>query len=315
MSAIVEQINKIEDRVWRSGCGYLYDHYDELVRLLNATGKENLTREEIGSLRGLVSRYAYESTYDNSSSVNWIWYSVRAFYCADSLVGYLPEINHEHFYRLLNGCFLELVESGRAPIISQEVFDRYLEMNLTEENRRELYTKLVRTAAGEIGMSRLWRPDENELADAYVKACNHIIRDYLKRYDDYSLLKEWLPKLGVVRVADFWYRYPESTDYEYAFEFTREAVEERLYRMMNMLLHLHSIWYWHDPNEMIETLSSDYLIALLDVHDDREFEMTLFNMVGLPFNQKVKDVLEHFAHDDDRTVSEMAAALLESYKA
>ena len=148
-----------------------------------------------------------------------------------------------------------------------------------------------------------------------MKACNHIIRDYLKRYDDYSLLKEWLPKLGVVRVADFWYRYPESTDYEYAFEFTREAVEERLYRMMNMLLHLHSIWYWHDPNEMIETLSSDYLIALLDVHDDREFEMTLFNMVGLPFNQKVKDVLEHFAHDDDRTVSEMAAALLESYKA
>ena len=315
MSEIAKLIEKIEKKVWKSGCGYLYKYYDELVRLLNATGKENLTREEIGSLRGLVNTYAYESTYNNSSSVSWIWYSVRAFHCADSLVGYLPEINHEHFYGLLNGCFLELVESGRAPIIRQEVFNRYLEMNLTEENPKELFSKLVRKAAAEIGMSRLWRPDENELADAYVKACNHIIRDYLKRYDDYSLLKEWLPKLGVVRVADFWYRYPESTDYEYAFEFTREAVEERLYRMMNMLLHLHSIWYWHDPNEMIETLSSDYLIALLDVHDDREFEMTLFNMVGLPFNQKVKDVLEHFAHDDDRTVSEMAAALLESYKA
>jgi hypothetical protein len=89
----------------------------------------------------------------------------------------------------------------------------------------------------EIGMSRLWRPDENELADAYAKACNHIIRDYLKRYDDYSLLKDWLHKLGVVRVADFWYRYPESTDYEYASEVTRVAVEERLYRMMNMMLH------------------------------------------------------------------------------
>lgn len=315
MSVIVELINKIEDEVWRSGCSYLYDHYDELVSLLNATGKENLTREEIGSLRGLVSRYAYESTYDNSSSVNWIWYSVRAFYCADSLVDYLPEINHEHFYGLLNGCFLEQVESGRAPIIRQEVFDRYLEMNLTEDNRRELYSKLVRKSACEIGMSRLWRPDENELADAYAKACNHIIRDYLKRYDDYSLLKDWLPKLGVVRVADFWYRYPESTDYEYASEFTRATVDERLYRMMNMLLHLHSIWYWRNPSEMIETLSSDYLIALLEVHDDREFEMTLFNMVGLPFNQKVKDVLEHFAHDDDRNVSEMAAALLKSYNA
>ena len=314
MSAIVEQINKIEDKVWRSGCGYLYDHYDELVRLLNATGKENLTREEIGSLRGLVSRYAYESTYDNSSSVNWIWYSVRAFYCADSLVGYLPEINHEHFYGLLNGCFLELVESGRAPIISQEVFDRYLEMNLTEENRRELYTKLVRKGAGEIGMSRLWRPDENELADAYAKACNHIIRDYIKRYDDYSLLKDWLPKLGVTRVADFWRRYPESTDYEYASESERETVDVRLYKMKNLMLHLHRLWYWRNPEEMIDTLSSDYLITLLEVHDDREFEMTLFSMAGIPFKQKVKDVLEHYANCDDRVVSEMAAALLESYK-
>lgn len=313
MSEIVKLIEKIEDKVWRSGCGYLYDHYDELVRLLNATGKENLTRKEIGSLRGLVNRYAYESTYDNSSSVNWIWYSVRAFYCADSLVCYLPDINHEHFYGLLNGCFLELVDSGRAPIIKQEIFDRYLDMNLTEDNSRELYSKLVRKAAGEISMSRLWRPDENELAYDYTKACDHIIRDYLKRYGDYSLLKEWLPRLGIVRVADFWYGYYESTDAEYASESTRSSVDERLYKMMNLMLHLHSVWYWHNPTEMIETLSSDYLIALMEVHDDREFETTLTSMVALPFNQKVKDVLEHFANDDDQVVSEMATELLESY--
>jgi hypothetical protein len=46
---------------------------------------------EIGSLRGLGSKYAYESTRDNCSSVSWIWYSVRAFHCADSLVGYMQE--------------------------------------------------------------------------------------------------------------------------------------------------------------------------------------------------------------------------------
>ncbi len=52
MSEIVKLIEKIEDKVWKSGCGYLYEYYDELVRLLEAVGKENLTGEEIGSLRG-----------------------------------------------------------------------------------------------------------------------------------------------------------------------------------------------------------------------------------------------------------------------
>ena len=47
-----------------------------------------------------------------------------------------------------------------APITRQEVFDRCLEMNLTEENHKELYSKLVRKVADEIGRSRLWRPDE-----------------------------------------------------------------------------------------------------------------------------------------------------------
>ena len=82
-----------------------------------------------------------------------------------------------------------------------------------------------------------------------------------------------------------------------------------------LMLHLHRLWYWRNPEEMIDTLSSDYLITLLEVHDDREFEMTLFSMAGISFKQKVKDVLEHYANCDDRVVSEMAAALLESYKA
>lgn len=55
--------------------------------------------------------------------MNWIWYSARAFYCADSLIEYLPERNHEFFRGRLNQAFLELVESSIAPMIEQEVFD------------------------------------------------------------------------------------------------------------------------------------------------------------------------------------------------
>lgn len=235
ISAIVKLIERIEDKVWKSGCRYLYDDYDELMTLLNTVGRENLTAKEVASLRGLVSKYAYESVYDNSSMVSWTWYSVRAFYCADSLVGYLPEKNHEFFYGLLNQCFLELVQNGRAPIIEREMLERYLQMNITDDNYKDLYSKLILKSAREIHMSRLWKPDENELAYAYVKTCTHIIRDYLARYKDRSVLKEWLPMFDVVRVEDSWRRYPESTDFEDASESTRKAVDDRLYKMMNMI--------------------------------------------------------------------------------
>ena len=236
MSAIVKLIERIEDKVWKSGSCYLYDDYDELMNLLNTIGRENLTSKEVVSLRGLVSKYAYESVYDNSSLVSWTWYSVRAFYCADSLVGYLPEKNHEFFYGLLNQCFLELVENGRAPIIERETLCRYLQINITDDNHKDLYSKLILKSAREIHMSRLWKPDENELAYAYVNACVYIIRDYLARYKDYSVLKEWQPMFDVVRVADSWRRYPESTDFEYASESTRKAVNDRLYKMMSMIV-------------------------------------------------------------------------------
>ena len=59
MSAIVELVENIEGKVWKSGSDYLYGYYDELVKLLNAAGKENLTKEEIGSMgqTGMKSRF------------------------------------------------------------------------------------------------------------------------------------------------------------------------------------------------------------------------------------------------------------------
>jgi hypothetical protein len=85
--------------------------------------------------------------------------------------------------------------------------------------------------------------------------------------------------------------------------------------ILDINLKLHYLWYSHNANEMISNLSSDYLIDILEVYEDNEFEKTLRHMASLTFNEKVKQILEHFAGDDDRTVSEMADALLESYKA
>lgn len=39
----------------------------------------------------------------------------------------------------------------------------------------------------------------------------------------------------------------------------------------------------------------------------------MINMASLPFNQKVKTVLEHFANDDCFAVSDLAQQLLENY--
>lgn len=51
MSTIVTHIKKLEEKVWKSGCDYLYGYYDELMEFLNSVGKENLSKEEKASLR------------------------------------------------------------------------------------------------------------------------------------------------------------------------------------------------------------------------------------------------------------------------
>lgn len=64
---------------------------------------------------------------------------------------------------------------------------------------------------------------------------------------------------------------------------------------------------------MIETLSQDAIIEILEVIEDEEFEKILRHAVTLPINDKIKSILEHFIEDDETHIVCLARELLQNY--
>lgn len=316
MSDLMTLIKRITKKINNSsGCSYLYRYFDELIAFLDSIPREKLTEEELDGLADLISDFAYESTYNNFASANWMRYSARSFYCADYLIRYLPDKQQDAQMRYLNLYFLDLMESGVAPIIQQEVFDKYFQANLAQDNKTELYGKMISKAMSECLRCRLRRAEEVTLAHRYTEAADRILRDYITRYNDLSPLRDWIPMFRTQYFADFWYEYPDSLNYTYSSAYERQVVQESMDEMLDIHLRLHYLWYSHNANEMIDSLSSDYLIDILEVYHDNEFGKTLRHMASLTFNEKVKQILEHFADDDEYAVSRLSRQLLENYPA
>ena len=316
MSDLITLIKRITKKINNSsGCSYLYRYFDELIAFLDSIPREKLTEEELDVLADLISDFAYESTYNNFASANWMRYSARSFYCADYLIRYLPDKQQDGQMRYLNLYFLDLMESGVAPIIQQEVFNKYFHANLVQDNKTELYGKMISKAMSECLRCRLRRAEEVTLAHRYTEAADRILRDYITRYNDLSPLRDWIPMFRTQYFADFWYEYPDSLNYTYSSAYERQVVQESMDEMLDIHLRLHYLWYSHNANEMIDSLSSDYLIDILEVYHDNEFGKTLRHMASLTFNEKVKQILEHFADDDEYAVSRLSRQLLENYPA
>ena len=311
MSNIILTINRISKKINKSsGCSYLYKYFDELVEMLQDA--ETLSASEIASLRGLIQDYAADSIYNNYASANWMRYSARCFYCADYLVRFIGnQPNQEGMENLLNLYFKDLVNHGVAPIISQEILDKYIDKN--SENTRELYANLIKKANDECEKCRYWQGNDISLARAYTKSVDRLIRNYIKRCEDVTVLKEWIPLLNTVRLADFWYKYPDSANYNHTRPRERQFIEECSDEMLEIHLRLISEWYWLNPLEVISTYSQKELIEILEVTDDDEFEKILRHAVTLPQNDKIKNVLEHFIDDDETHIVSLARELLQNY--
>ena len=315
MSKILTQIAKVSNKIETSpNCGYLYQYFDELVALLEPLKSETLPPVVIRGLKGLIQDLASESTYNNFSSANWMKYSARSFYCADNLVKYLPENQQEFFYSYLNGIFAELMNSGVAPIIEKEVFDRNIKMNLTDDRSLKIYDDQIRKAIKECDKSRLWSASDASLACDYMKSIDSMIRIYVKQSGDYSLLHEWIPLLRIRHVTKYRNGYPDTTWYEYAGENEREVVMSSLNKILQIQGYLHCLWYWNLPEELISTLSVEELVDMFEAFDDRMFDDILRDMAEHHYDSKVQDVLEHFAGHNDKVVAGFAGQLLDYYK-
>lgn len=315
MSDITIQIAKIRTRIRKSsGCSYLYKYFDELVESLNQRKKE-LSKNESSELTNLIEDFAQDSRYNNYASANWMRYSARCFYCADILVKYIPndkERTAEEY--LLNQYFLELVENGVAPIISQETFDKYLLRNIEIGSVKGLYNQIIRTAISECYKCRLRIGNEISLALAYTKAVDKLIRDYVEKYNDYSMLKEWFPSMRTKSIANFCYEYPDSTNFYHTRTHESNVVIETSDKILDVHLKLLSMWYWHNPLEVLDNLPIDDFIEVLEFSEDSEFEKILKNLISLPFDKRVEHVLKHFCSDDEIWVVKLSNDLLQQYE-
>lgn len=308
MSNIISTIEKISKKIQKSsGYSYLYKYFDELVEMLQDA--EELSVSERASLMGLIQDFALDSIYNNYSSANWMRYSARCFYCADFLVRFLgDQPNQEGMERQLNSYFKVLVNHGVAPIIPQDTLDKYIKKN--SESPRELYGTLIKKANEECSKCRYFQGNDISLALEYTKAVDRLIRQYLEKYGDRTILNDWIPLLNTVRLADFWYTYPNSANYDHTRPHDRQFIEECSDEMLDIHLKLISEWYWINPQELISSYSQGDLIEILEVVDDEEFEKVLRHAVTLPANDKIKGVLKHFAEDDEAHIVKLSHELL-----
>lgn len=294
-----------------SGCEYLYSRFDSLVNMLET--EQNLSDTEKVMLYELIRCYAADSRYDNYTSANWMRYSARCFYCADYLTRYLDGMLAESVQNVLNRYFIELVDSRVAPIIQQEVLDKYIQLNVNSFSSKKVYGRLVAKAIDECGNSRYWL-DDISLAWEYTQAVFRLIMDYIKIYSDYSVLEEWVPLFDTAALARFWYKYPDSWNYANTRLRRKQRIMDTLDKMLDKHLELFSFWYWRSPQELIDTYSLDDLVDVLEVEDNEEFEKILKHMVTLPYNVKVKNILKYFEKDDEQAVVELSQQLLAKYK-
>ena len=313
MDNLIIMINRLRKNIRKSSdCDYLYSRFDDLVKMLELKAK--LTDQEMMMLSDLVRDYAVDSRYNNYASANWMRYSARCFYCADRLAQYITGMHKESIMIMLNRYFGELVDSSVAPIIQQEVLDKYIQMHVTPSNAKELYGTLICKAICECERCRYWRGNDICLAWSYTQSAFRLVMDYIKIYSDYSVLKEWVPLFDTVRLANYWYEYPDSCNYHHTKPYERNLIIETLDKMLDKHLELLSFWFWHSPLEFIDTLPLNDLIEILEVEEDDEFTKILNHMVTLPYNDKVEEILKHFEHDDEQWIVDLSIQLLSRYK-
>lgn len=314
MESIISQISSIKKGITKFYTyDYLYDGFDELVKTLEAEGNKPLTAAEEYELGNLIRLLAKDSRYNNHSSANWIRYSARCFFCADALVQYVDEKVQETQVEFLNEYFLELVNSGVVPIIEDGTSDKYIKINAARKCCSDFYDTIITKAISESSRGRIWSADEMSLRYRYTLSIKRLILKYVADYSELLFLKKWLPQMNTVGLAKVWYEYPESPNYRHSGRYTRASVEKSLDGMLEVHLELLSFWYSHNPIEMIDSFSCEDLIEILEVTEDDEFEKILRHAITLPFNEKIKIVLEHFIDDDEDHIVILSRELLQNY--
>lgn len=315
MNEVINIIGGLKKKIRNSsGCSYLYSYFDDLVHELDLFEKNKIPTEVLMELLSLIRDYAADSIYDTHSSANWVRYSARCFYCADYLMKYLTDPLQQTAITSLEEYFHRLTEAGVAPVLPNDVVVKYIEIGKKSNAPIELYDYLIKKAIDGGKRFRLWNASEVGLALQYLRSVDWLIHQYISIFSDCTMLKVWVPLMNTTKLADVWYEYPDSHEYRHFDRYARAAVSRYLDEMLDIHLSIIELWYWNNPQEMIDELPLDDLIEALEVYDDDEFEKTLRHMVTLPYHEKIEKILDHFTDDDEHWIVNLSINLLNNYK-
>lgn len=298
-----------------SGYGYLYHYFDNMVKLLKEWQLSNPNDEDNDELISTIFKYKSECDYCKYNSPGWFKYAARCFYCADYLVQFIGNKSlHDCLENELSSTFDMLIDSESISFVEDSLFDKYC---LKEHNGTSVRDNYIRAINKAVYTAHLHHPLKSDVEHMAYCGCKFVYKrvlEYIKKFDDYSYLKEWIPALSTPRLADIWYRFPDRYIHDQSrHRYMIESIERYLDDSLELHLKLWELWYNQNREEILDVVDSSTFIEVLEVSDDEPFKKVLNELVHFPANEKVITILEHFTHDDEVWIVNLSKKLLNDY--
>lgn len=299
-----------------SGYGYLYHHFDDVVKQLKEWQLSSPNDEDNDELVATILKYKGECNYCKYyHSPGWFKYAARCFYCADYLVQFIGnKQRHDYLEDELSPVFDMLLDSMSISFMDDYLFDKYCCKEYKGASVRDNYIRAIKVAVCTAHQHHPLKPEVEHMAYCGCKFVYKRVLEYIKKFDDYSYLKEWIPALSTPRLADIWYRFPDRYIHDQSrHRYMIESIERYLDDSLELHLKLWELWYNQNREEILNVVDSSTFIEVLEVSDDEPFKKVLNELVHFPANEKVITILEHFTHDDEVWIVNLSKKLLNDY--
>lgn len=273
--------------------------------------------KDIDELLETIEAFEDECRFCTNYTYGWHRYAARSLYCADYLLKFVKdEAKRIELEDMLLFRFDCMLDSDAILFIEDKLLHKYLLHEGSKYRHHLNYQQIIERAVKSASSHHPVEEDVEYVAFKSSKLASQWIREYLDRFGDYSLLKKWLPAMDTVRLADIWYNFPDRHIRSRAPRFMRmiERIEKYLDDSLEIHLQLWNLWFEHNKLEVLETVSDSDLIEILEVTEDEDFCRIMNELVKIPGNEKVREILEHFTEDDEDWIVSLSKRLLREYR-
>lgn len=295
---------------------YLYNYFDNLVKELQDWKLRNPSDADYDELVSTIYAYRLECGYCKYGSPGWFKYAARCFYCADFLIQFISDsILHKCLENELSATFEILLDSEAISIVENDLFDKYCTKEYKGISVKNRYIRAINMACHTASLHHPLKSDVEYMAYCGCKFAHDKIFEFIEKYDDYSHLKEWIPALATSHLAGIWYDFPDRyINNQSRHRYMIASIERYLDDSLELHLKLWELWHNHNRNEILDIVSPQTLIDVLEVMEDEQFEKIMNDLVLIPSNKKVFTVLEHFSNDDEDYIVRLSKSLLQDYQ-